>query len=169
MTKEQARERIIYLREQIAYNSRLYYENDAPAISDYEYDMMFKELGELEAQYPELDSPTSPTKRVGGKALDRFEKFTHSVRMGSLTDVFSYEELCDFIDRTNAILGADTEYTVEPKIDGLSVSLIYRDGKFVCFEGIAAQYNEIGQHAAFDPALDGFLEAGVSAGAGVAV
>ena len=132
MTKEQARERIIYLREQIAYNSRLYYENDAPTISDYEYDMMFKELGELEAQYPELDSPTSPTKRVGGKALDRFEKFTHSVRMGSLTDVFSYEELCDFIDRTNAILGADTEYTVEPKIDGLSVSLIYRDGKFVC-------------------------------------
>ncbi len=132
MTKEQARERIIYLREQIAYNSRLYYENDAPAISDYEYDMMFKELGELEAQYPELDSPTSPTKRVGGKALDRFEKFTHTVRMGSLTDVFSYEELCDFLERTNAILGADTEYTVEPKIDGLSVSLIYRDGKFVC-------------------------------------
>ena len=132
MTKEQARERIIYLREQIAYNSRLYYENDAPAISDYEYDMMFKELGELEAQYPELDSPTSPTKRVGGKALDRFEKFTHTVRMGSLTDVFSYEELCDFLERTNAILGDDTEYTVEPKIDGLSVSLIYRDGKFVC-------------------------------------
>nr|MBQ8890032.1 NAD-dependent DNA ligase LigA [Clostridia bacterium] len=132
MTKEQARERIIYLREQIAYNSRLYYENDAPAISDYEYDMMFKELGELEAQYPELDSPTSPTKRVGGKALDRFEKFTHTVRMGSLTDVFSYEELCDFLERTNTILGDDTEYTVEPKIDGLSVSLIYRDGKFVC-------------------------------------
>ena len=76
MNVKEAESRIKYLREQIAYNSKLYYENDAPAISDYEYDMMFRELGELEAQFPELDSPTSPTKRVGGKALDKFEKFT---------------------------------------------------------------------------------------------
>lgn len=123
--------RVKYLREQIIYNSKLYYENDAPVISDYEYDAMFRELVKLEEQYPELDSPTSPTKRVGGKALDKFEKFTHTVKMGSLTDVFSYDELKDFIDKTNAILGNDTEYSVEPKIDGLSVSLIYRDGKFV--------------------------------------
>ena len=131
MTVEEARIRVEYLREEIILNSKLYYENDAPVISDYEYDMMFRELCELEEQFPELDSPTSPTKRVGGKALDKFEKFTHTVRMGSLTDVFSYEELGDFVNRITDTLGADTEYTVEPKIDGLSVSLIYRDGKFV--------------------------------------
>ena len=129
MKVKEAESRIKYLREQIAYNSKLYYENDAPVISDYEYDAMFRELGDLEAAYPELDSPTSPTKRVGGKALDKFEKFTHTVQMGSLTDVFSYEELEDFVNKTNAILG-DAEYSVEPKIDGLSVSLVYRDGKF---------------------------------------
>ena len=130
MNVKEAESRIKYLREQIVYNSKLYYENDAPAISDYEYDMMFRELGDLEAQFPELDSPTSPTKRVGGKALDKFEKFTHSVQMGSLTDVFSYDELLDFITKTDAILGG-AEYSVEPKIDGLSVSLIYENGKFV--------------------------------------
>ena len=130
MERREAEKRIQYLREQIIYNSKLYYENDAPIISDYEYDAMFRELGDLEEQFPELDSPTSPTKRVGGKALDKFEKFTHSVQMGSLTDVFSYDELADFIAKTDAILG-NAEYSVEPKIDGLSVSLIYENGKFV--------------------------------------
>ncbi len=130
MNKLEAQERIIFLREQIIYNSKLYYENDAPVISDYEYDAMFRELCDLEAEFPELDSPTSPSKRVGGKALDKFEKFTHSVQMGSLTDVFSSEELLDFVKKTDAVLGR-TEYTVEPKIDGLSVSLIYENGRFV--------------------------------------
>ena len=130
MNVKEAEGRIKYLREQIAYNSKLYYENDAPEISDYEYDAMFRELGDLEAQFPELDDPTSPTKRVGGKALDKFEKFTHTVQMGSLTDVFSYDELYDFISKTDAILGG-AEYSVEPKIDGLSVSLIYENGRFV--------------------------------------
>ena len=130
MNVKEAEKRIQYLREQITYNSKLYYENDAPAISDYEYDAMFRELGDLEAEFPELDSPTSPTKRVGGKALDKFEKFTHTVQMGSLTDVFSYDELADFISKTDAILGV-AEYSVEPKIDGLSVSLIYENGKLV--------------------------------------
>ena len=131
MTLEQAKARVEYLREEITKNSKLYYEQDAPVISDYEYDMMFRELTELEEAFPELNSPTSPTKRVGGKALDKFEKFTHSVRMGSLTDVFSIEELSDFVTKTNTLLGKNAEYTVEPKIDGLSVSLIYRDGKLV--------------------------------------
>lgn len=131
MTRTDAEKRINYLREEIEYNSKLYYEKDAPKISDYEYDAMFRELCDLEAEFPEFDSNTSPTRRVGGRALDKFEKFSHTVRMGSLTDVFSYEELLDFIDRTNAILGAGTEYSVEPKIDGLSVSLIYKDGIFV--------------------------------------
>ncbi|MBE6537342.1 MAG: NAD-dependent DNA ligase LigA [Ruminococcaceae bacterium] len=123
--------RVDYLRKTLEYNSKLYYEKDAPEISDYEYDALFRELVELEEKYPELDSPVSPTKRVGGKALDKFEKFTHSVKMGSLTDVFSEDELCDFIDKTNKILGENTEYSVEPKIDGLSVSLIYENGVFV--------------------------------------
>ncbi len=126
MLQEKARERAEFLRAKIVYNSKLYYENDSPEISDYEYDMMFRELTELEEKFPEIKTPDSPTVRVGGRALDKFEKFTHSVRMGSLTDVFSYEELSDFIEKT----GADTEYSVEPKIDGLSVSLIYRDGIF---------------------------------------
>ena len=131
MTPNEAKSRIEYLRSQIEYNSKLYYEKDAPLISDYEYDAMFRELGDLEAMFPEFDSPTSPTKRVGGKALDKFEKFTHTVQMGSLTDVFSYDELRAFTDRMAEQLGADATYSVEPKIDGLSVSLTYRDGKLV--------------------------------------
>ncbi len=131
MDRKDAESRIEYIRATLEYNSRLYYENDAPEISDFEYDALFRELVELEAAFPELDSPTSPTKRVGGRALDKFVKFTHSVQMGSLTDVFSPEELAEFIEKTNTVLSADTEYSVEPKIDGLSVSLIYENGVFV--------------------------------------
>ena len=126
-----ARERIGELREKIIYNSKLYYELDAPVISDFEYDAMFRELVELEARYPELDSPTSPSKRVGGMALDKFEKFTHTVQMGSLTDVFSYEELRDFVERMNTALGGEAVFSVEPKIDGLSVALVYENGRLV--------------------------------------
>lgn len=143
MEKLQAKERIELLRKRIEYNSKLYYENDAPEISDYEYDAMFRELTELEAEFPELDSPTSPTKRVGGAALDKFEKFTHSVKMGSLTDVFSYDELRDFISSTDEKVSGEVEYSVEPKIDGLSVSLIYRDGVFV--KGATRGNGEIGE------------------------
>ncbi len=131
MTKKEIKERIQALSEQIRYNSKLYYENDAPEISDYEYDMMFRELTRLEAENPEFAFPDSPTHRVGGKALDKFEKFTHNVRMGSLTDVFSYDELDSFLDGVSTVLGRAPEYSVEPKIDGLSVSLTYRDGVFV--------------------------------------
>ena len=131
MDKFEAEKRIAYLRERIEYNARLYYENDAPEISDYEYDAMYRELSDLEGEFPELDSITSPTKRVGGRALDKFNKFTHTVKMGSLTDVFSYDELRAFYDRMSEIIPKDAEYSVEPKIDGLSVSLIYRDGVFV--------------------------------------
>lgn len=130
MNINEAKKRAEYLRGEIIRNSELYYEKDAPEISDFEYDAMFRELTELEAAFPELDSPTSPTKRVGGRALDKFEKFTHKVQMGSLTDVFSYEELEAFILKTNDSVG-DAAYSVEPKIDGLSVSLIYENGVFV--------------------------------------
>ena len=143
MTLHEAEKRAIELREKITYNSRLYYENDAPEITDYEYDMMFRELENLEAEYPEIKTPDSPTVRVGGKALDRFEKYTHTVRMGSLTDVFSYDELKDFTDRMKAELGAEVEYSVEPKIDGLSVSLTYENGIFV--RGATRGDGEVGE------------------------
>ena len=131
MEKRAAEERIEYLRREIDKNARLYYEEDAPVISDFEYDAMFRELTELEEEFPELRTPDSPSVRVGGRALERFEKFVHSVQMGSLTDVFSEDELSEFTDRMADMLGADTEYSVEPKIDGLSVSLIYENGVFV--------------------------------------
>lgn len=131
MTKEEALLRTEYLRREIEINSKLYYENDAPKISDYEYDMMFRELSQLEEKFPELKSVDSPTHRVGGRALEKFEKYTHTVKMGSLTDVFSYEELRDFVEKTDEELGGKPCYSVEPKIDGLSVSLTYRDGVFV--------------------------------------
>lgn len=130
MTLTEAKKEIDSLRETIAYHARLYYENDAPEISDYEYDALFRRLQELEAAYPEYDSPVSPTHRVGGAALDRFEKVTHSVRMDSLSDVFSMEELRDFMDGVDR-LAPNAVYSVEPKIDGLSVSLIYENGVFV--------------------------------------
>ncbi len=143
MTFDSAKERAEKLRAEIIYNSKLYYEQDSPKISDYEYDMMFKELCELEEKFPEIKTVDSPTVRVGGKALDKFEKFTHNVRMGSLTDVFSYEELREFTDRMKEELGEEVEYSVEPKIDGLSVSLIYRDGVFV--KGATRGDGEIGE------------------------
>lgn len=128
--KNAAKRRIDELRELLAHHSFLYYVEDAPQISDYEYDKLFYELVALEEKYPEFDSPTSPTKRVGGKALDKFEKVTHAVRMGSLSDVFSYDEVRDFVAKTNEKLGKATVFSVEPKIDGLSVSLVYENGEF---------------------------------------
>ena len=130
MTAIEAKKEIEALRETIAYHARLYYENDAPEISDYEYDALFRRLQELEAAYPEYDSPTSPTHRVGGAALDRFEKVTHSVRMDSLSDVFSMDELSEFLEGVDRVT-PDAVYSVEPKIDGLSVSLTYENGVFV--------------------------------------
>ena len=115
------------LRRTLDYHARLYYVEDAPVISDYEYDKLYYELVHLEEAYPELDDPASPTHRVGGKALDKFEKVTHTARMDSLADVFSYDELGDFLHRVHEIL-PDAPFSVEPKIDGLSVSLRYVDG-----------------------------------------
>ena len=122
------KKRMKELEDLINHHARLYYINDAPTISDYEYDKLFYELVGLEEKYPALASADSPTKRVGGEALDKFEKVEHAVRMGSLSDVFSYEEIYDFVERIEAALGHGTTFSVEPKIDGLSVSLEYRDG-----------------------------------------
>ncbi|MCQ2436539.1 MAG: NAD-dependent DNA ligase LigA [Clostridia bacterium] len=129
MTKQEAKTEIDRLRRELEYHSKRYYIYDSPEISDYEYDKMFYRLVALEQEYPEFDNELSPTKRVGGAALDKFEKVTHAVRMGSLSDVFSYEEIHAFTDKIAATLGRAEEYSVEPKIDGLSVSLEYRDGR----------------------------------------
>ncbi len=131
MTEIEAKTRIDKLRKTIEHNSKLYYIYDAPEISDYEYDMMFRELQDLEKEFPQFYSPDSPTVRVGGKALEKFDKVTHDVRMGSLADVFSFEETCDFIDKTDEVLGKECVFSVEPKIDGLSVSLLYENGSLV--------------------------------------
>lgn len=127
---ETAKERVESLREQLRYHAKRYYVDDDPEISDYEYDMLYDELLKLEAEHPELDDPASPTHRVGGAALDKFEKVTHEVQMNSLSDVFSFEELGAFLDRVRGVIPSPL-YSVEAKIDGLSVSLRYENGLFV--------------------------------------
>ena len=117
------------LRRNLSHYAKMYYVYDVSEVSDFEYDAMFRRLQELEAEYPQFDDVNSPTKRVGGRVLEKFEKVTHTVQMGSLSDVFSFEELRDFLTRTNAIV-QDAVYSVEPKIDGLSVALTYENGEF---------------------------------------
>ena len=118
------------LRRTLSYHAKRYYVDDDPEISDYEYDMLYAELLSLEEAHPEWFDPASPTQRVGGKPLDKFDKVTHTVRMDSLADVFSFEELGDFVSRVEQTVDAPV-WSVEPKIDGLSVSLRYEGGVFV--------------------------------------
>lgn len=122
------------LRREVAYHARKYYVDDAPEISDYDYDMLYRRLEELEAAHPEFFDPESPTQRVGGAPLERFEKVTHRVPLNSLTDVFSFEELKEYLRSAEAQLreaNITPEWSVEPKIDGLSVALTYANGVFV--------------------------------------
>lgn len=123
------RNEIESLRARLTHYAKQYYVYDISEISDFEYDALFRRLQELEAAHPEYDDPNSPTRRVGGRVLDKFEKVTHRVQMGSLSDVFSFEELHDFLDRVAAEV-PDAVYSVEPKIDGLSVALTYENGNF---------------------------------------
>ncbi|MBR1968753.1 MAG: NAD-dependent DNA ligase LigA [Clostridia bacterium] len=118
------------LRKLINYHSELYYTHDTPEIDDFEYDKLMRELKRMEAENPELITPDSPTQRVGGKILEGFEKVTHAVKMESLNDVFDKEEVLDFGRKTEENLGEKAEYVTELKIDGLSVSLEYKDGYF---------------------------------------
>jgi DNA ligase (NAD+) len=127
---EQAKKRVEELRTVIEKNNRLYYDQDAPELEDFEYDALTRELKELEAQFPELVTPTSPTQHVGGTPSGRFAKVTHAVKMESLLDAFSFEELRDF-DRRVREAGVEPEYVVEIKIDGLSCSLEYENGMLV--------------------------------------
>jgi len=124
------KDRIKILTQQLNEANHRYYVLDDPQMTDFEYDMLLRELENLEEAYPEFALPDSPTKRVGGEALSKFEKVTHRVPLMSLQDVFSLEELDDFLEKILAAFPG-TAFTVEPKIDGLSVALEYVDGKFV--------------------------------------
>ena len=130
MELDQARKRAEELRAVIEKNNRLYYDQDAPELEDFEYDALTRELKEIEKNFPELITPESPTQHVGGIASSKFSKVTHRVKMESLQDAFSFDELRDFDTRVREA-GIEPEYVVEAKIDGLSVSLEYRNGRFV--------------------------------------
>ena len=122
---------ILQLRKEINHHSKLYYVYDAPIISDYDFDMLMQRLKALEAAHPELITPDSPTQRVGGQVLSQFTPVHHHVPLESLTDVFSYDELFAFGERMDSLVSEPHNYTVEPKIDGLSMSLEYENGVFV--------------------------------------
>ena len=125
-----AKDEIIKLREELNEHNHRYYVMDEPTVSDFEYDALMRRLIELEEQNPELISPDSPTQRVGGEALSGFDQVTHEAPLESLNDVFSLEELRNFHEKLEQSL-ARPEFTVEPKIDGLSMALIYENGVFV--------------------------------------
>ena len=122
-------ERILELRKLLKRYSYEYYTLDKPTVSDYEYDMLFRELEDLEKKHPELFDPDSPTQRVGGEVLSEFTKVTHQIPMLSLGDVFSYDELRDWAKKITDQYG-QVEFCAEYKIDGLAMSLIYEDGLF---------------------------------------
>ena len=126
----EAKERIRELTDLLNDANTKYYVLDAPEMADFEYDRLMRELEELEAQHPDLALPESPTKRVGGEALSQFEKVQHTVPLMSLQDVFSVEELQEFLEKMKEAYPS-AEFSVEPKIDGLSVALEYENGVFV--------------------------------------
>ncbi|MDW8213843.1 MAG: NAD-dependent DNA ligase LigA, partial [Roseiflexaceae bacterium] len=133
MTSNDLVRRIESLREQIRYHNYRYYVLDEPVISDAEYDALMRELRELEAAHPELITPDSPTQRVGAPPSEQFAKVQHVVPMLSLANAFDESGMRAWYDRTMRLLGSDAQvaFVVEPKIDGVAVTLIYRDGVLV--------------------------------------
>ena len=132
MEREKAEKRIKELREITAYHAKKYYDDDSPEISDFEYDMLMVELRNLEKEYPDLITKDSLTQHVGGTVKEGFEKVEHEVPLQSLQDIFDFEELYEFDERTKKALETNNvNYVVETKIDGLSVSLEYKNGEFV--------------------------------------
>ena len=129
MNIEEAKLKVQQLTKELNYHNDRYYNHDDPVISDYEYDAMLRDLENLEAEFPELALPTSPTQRVGGSRGEKFSPVTHTVPMESLHDSFSADEIRDFDRRVREAV-SDPVYVVEPKIDGLSVSCEYRNGVF---------------------------------------
>lgn len=128
MNEQDAKKRIDELVKLLNYHSQLYYVEDRNEITDYEYDMLQQELKGLEEQFPQFVRSDSPTQRVGGKAISIFEKVTHRVQMGSLQDVFSFEQVRSFVETVQQAVDKP-QFVVEPKIDGLSVSLEYHNGE----------------------------------------
>ena len=126
----EARKRIEELTKILSEANFRYYVQDDPTMPDFEYDRLLRELEDLEKEHPELILPDSPTQRVGGEALSKFDKVTHSVPLMSLQDVFSPEELEEFLSKTLEQY-PDSAFSVEPKVDGLSVALEYENGRFV--------------------------------------
>ncbi|MDE7122445.1 MAG: NAD-dependent DNA ligase LigA, partial [Oscillospiraceae bacterium] len=130
LNAEQAQKRVQELSALLRKYEYEYYMLDQPSVDDFTYDMLMHELADLETQYPELLSPQSPTQRVGGSASNDFRKVSHAVQMQSLQDVFDLEQVNSFVARCQEEF-PDAVFSVEPKIDGLSVSLEYHNGKFV--------------------------------------
>ena len=135
MEKKQAKERIEELRKKVEYHAKKYYDDDKPEISDFEYDMLMVELRNLEKEYPEFKSKDSLTQKVGGHVKEGFNKVTHEVPLQSLQDVFSMEEVIDYIEKIKLKAKEnnieDVKFVVETKIDGLSAALEYKNGEFV--------------------------------------
>ncbi len=125
------KQEILSLRAEVEEHSRRYYDEDAPTISDFEYDKLIHRLADLEDQYPQYKTPDSPTQHVGGKVSSKFSPVHHEVPLDSLADVFSYDELFAFGSRVDAAISQSHCYDVEPKIDGLSIALEYVNGRFV--------------------------------------
>lgn len=128
---EKLKKELKKLREEIEYHNKLYYEQDEPEISDYEYDKLTQRLRKIETEHPELVIKTSPTQKVGGKTKNIFTQVTHDVQMQSLQDVFSLEDVSAFVQKAKEEFGEDIKFSVETKIDGLSISLEYEEGILV--------------------------------------
>ena len=133
MEREEAIIRIEKLREEVHYHNYRYHVLDDPEISDAKYDVLFRELEELEKRYPDLLSPDSPTQRIGAPPLEKFDSVSHTIPMLSLANAFSKEETLEFDQRVKRFLGSSdpVEYVAEPKMDGLAVELVYENGVFV--------------------------------------
>ncbi len=143
MEANEAKEKILALRAEVEEHSRRYYDEDAPTISDFEYDKLIHTLMDLEQQFPQFLTPDSPTQHVGGKVSNKFDPVTHEIPLESLMDVFSHEELFAFGDRVDAAIPGEKTYDVEPKIDGLSIAVEYRNGKF--YRGATRGNGQVGE------------------------
>ena len=123
-------ERVAALRELIDYNTERYFVFDDPELSDAEFDALVRELRELEAQHPELVTPDSPTQRPGGRPVSTFAPVEHRVRMLSLDNAFSFDDLRAWATRVERLVPEPVRYVAEPKLDGLAISLQYENGRF---------------------------------------
>lgn len=145
-----SKERIQELRSLIHHHDRLYYNQSDPEITDAEYDKLFRELEKLEKEHPECSDPNSPTQRVGGTVLDKFEQVTHKIPMLSIDDYFNFDELEEFYNRViKASTGEEIEFIIEPKIDGVAASLYYEDGilSYCATRGDGARGDDVSANA----------------------